>query len=83
MMLSKGKKMNKIPDELPEETEEESEPVVDYYREMEIRMQSHLSRVVKINGQGRKKSITLFYEDNEDLDELIKALCGNSFLEEN
>ena len=77
------KKMNKIPDELPEETEEKPEPVVDYFREMELRMQSHLSRVVKINGQGRKKSITLFYEDNEDLDDLIKTLCGNEFLEDN
>ena len=74
------KKMNKIPDVVEETKEEEEEPVVDYFREMELRMQSHLSRIVKINGQGRKKSITLFYEDNEDLDELIKSLCGESFL---
>ena len=75
------KKMNKIPDVAPI-PEEEKEPVVDYFREMEIRMQSHLSRIVKINGQGRKKSITLFYEDNEDLDELIKSICGKDFLYE-
>ena len=73
------KRMNKMPDEITEEAEEEV-PVVDYYRAMEIRMQSHLGRVVKIKGKGRKKSITISYEDNEDLDELIKVICGNDFL---
>ena len=62
--------------------EEEPIPVVDYFRELEIRVQSHLGRKVKIDGKGRKKSITLTYEDNEDLDEILKLLCGNDFLEE-
>ena len=65
------------------EVEEEEElPVVDYFREMELRMMSHLGRKVKIDGKGRKKSITLFYEDNEDLDELLTTICGKEFLEE-
>ena len=62
--------------------EEEELPVVDYFREMELRMMSHLGRKVKIDGKGRKKSVTLFYEDNEDLDELLTAICGKEFLEE-
>ena len=62
--------------------EEDSEPIVDYFREMELRVQSTLGRKVHIEGKGRKKSITLFYEDNEDLDELLKTLCGNDFLDE-
>lgn len=74
------KKMNKM--KPVKEVDDEPLPVVDYYREMELRMQSHLGRVVKIKGSGRKKSVTLFYEDNGDLDELIRALCGNDFLEE-
>ena len=57
-------------------------PFVDYFREMELRLQSHLGRKVKIEGKGRKKSLTLFYEDNEDLDELLKAICGEAFLSE-
>lgn len=65
-----------------EEAEEEPIPVVDYFRELEIRVQSHLGRKVKIDGKGRKKTITLSYEDNEDLDEILKLLCGNEFLEE-
>lgn len=61
---------------------ESSLPVVNYYREMEIRVQSHLGRQVKISEKGRKKTITLFYEDNEDLDELLKTICGDDFLDE-
>lgn len=64
-----------------EEIEEEI-PVVDYFRELEIRVQSHLGRKVKIDGKGRKKTITLSYEDNEDLDEVLKLLCGSDFLNE-
>ena len=64
------------------EPEEEPIPVVDYIREMEIRVQSHLGRRVEINAKGRKKSITLYYEDNEDLDELLTSICGKDFLYE-
>ena len=63
------------------ETEEEELPIVDYFKEMALRVQSHLGRRVEINGKGRKKSITLYYEDNEDLDELLEGICGKDFLE--
>ena len=63
------------------EVEEKPLPYVDYFREMELRVQSHLGRRVEINGKGRKKSITLYYEDNEDLDVLLKGICGEDFLE--
>ena len=62
--------------------EEEALPVINYFREMEIRVQSHLGRQVKISEKGRKKTITLFYEDNEDLDDLLKTICGDDFLDE-
>ena len=66
-----------------DDTEEEDKlPIVNYFREMELRVQSQLGRQVKISEKGRKKTITLFYEDNEDLDELLKTLCGEDFLEE-
>lgn len=75
------KKINKMKP-VVEIEEEEILPLVDYFKEMEIKIQSHLGRVVKINGSGKKKSVTLFYEDNEDLDELLKVICGEDFLEE-
>ena len=66
----------------PEVDEDEPLPLVDYIRELELRVQRHLGRKVKIEGKGRKKSITLSYEDNEDLDEILKLLCGSDFLDE-
>lgn len=76
------KKINKMKLTVEENDEEEELPVVDYFREMELRIQSHLGRVVKIKGSGKKKCVTLFYEDNEDLDELLKTICGKDFLDE-
>lgn len=75
------KRMNKPKKEEPED-EENAAPFVDYFRELEIRMQSHLGRKVRIEGKGKRKSVTLSYEDNEDLDELIKLICGSAFLNE-
>lgn len=63
------------------EPEEEEIPIVDYFKEMALRVQSHLGRRVEINGKGRKKFITLYYEDNEDLDELLENICGKDFIE--
>ena len=60
--------------------EEEPLPLVDYFRELEVRLQTHLSRKVKIEEKGRKKTLTLYYEDNEDLDELLLSLCGKDFM---
>ena len=57
-------------------------PLVDYFRDMELRVQSHLGRQVKIEEKGRKKTITLFYEDNEDLDDILTLLCGKEFLDQ-
>ena len=74
------KKINKKKKPAPEV--EEEEPFVDYFREMELRIQRQLGRKVKIADKGSKKTLTLFYEDNEDLDELLKLICGNNFLDE-
>ena len=76
------KKMNKKKKHIEEETSEEEVPFVDYFREMELRIQRQLGRKVKIEDKGKKKTLTLFYEDNEDLDELLKAICGKDFLNE-
>jgi ParB family chromosome partitioning protein len=66
----------------PMKEQDETPPLVDYFRELEIRVQSHLGRKVKIDGKGRNKTITLSYEDNEDLDEILTLLCGKEFLDQ-
>ena len=75
------KRMNKQSSKTKVEVEPE-EPVVDYTREMELRIQRELGRKAEIKAKGRKKTLTLYYEDNEDLDELLRKLCGDSFFEE-
>ncbi len=75
------KKMNK-PTKPKQQTEDEEAPVVDYIREIELRIQRELGRRAEISRKGRKKTLTLYYEDNEDLDELLKLLCGSDFLDE-
>ena len=62
--------------------EDDTPPLVDYFHELEIKVQSHLGRKVKIDGKGRNKTITLSYEDNEDLDEILSLLCGKNFLDQ-
>ena len=76
------KKINKKKKAVVEEVLEEEATFVDYFREMELRIQRQLGRKVKIEDKGKKKTLTLYYEDNEDLDELLKTICGNDFLEE-
>ena len=75
------KKINKKKKSTEEEVEE-TVPFVDYFREMELKIQRQLGRKVKIEDKGKKKTLTLYYEDNEDLDELLKAICGKDFLNE-
>ena len=76
------KRINKKKPKKEEEETDESAPLVDYNREIELRIQRHLGRKAKILDKGKKKTLTLFYEDNEDLDELLKLLCGADFLDE-
>ena len=77
------KKINKKKKPEVEEIDDEDDvPFVDYFREMELRIQRQLGRKVKIEDKGKKKTLTLYYEDNEDLDELLKSICGKDFLDE-
>ena len=61
-----------------------TEPViatdVDHTRALETMIQQTLGRTVKISEKGKKRSITIGYSDNEDLEALLKLLCGEEFL---
>ncbi len=72
------KKVNK-----PKKAEDDGDiilPVVDYIHELEIKVQNHLGRRVKLENKGKKKFISIYYENNEDLDELLEAVCGKDFM---
>ena len=55
---------------------------VDYVKELERKMISALGRKVKVSAKGAKKSVTLFFEDNDDLDALLAQILGEDFLSE-
>ena len=73
------KRMNRPKKQVVEETSDV--PKIDYLKDLEQRMQSHLGRKVKFAGKGNKKTITLAYENNDDLDELLRLLCGDDFID--
>ena len=68
--------------EKPEVEEQEQPFRVDYVKELERKMTSELGRKVKVTAKGAKKSVTLYFEDNEDLEELLIRVCGKGFVEE-
>ena len=74
--INKPKKAPKI------STDDDTVPFVDYFREMELKIQRHLGRKATIQDKGKKKTLTLYYEDNEDLDELLMTMGGKDFIDE-
>ncbi len=64
-----------------QEIGEKAEFVVDYVGELEKKLQRHLGRRVKINVGKNKKTVTLFFEDNDDLDVLLRNICGGEFVD--
>ncbi|MBQ7338029.1 MAG: ParB/RepB/Spo0J family partition protein [Clostridia bacterium] len=54
-----------------------------YIKELENKMLGALGRKVKITSTPKKKTVELTYENDDDLEELLRALCGNDiFVEE-
>lgn len=69
-----------------EETANESEEPkvvrdVDHTRALEVLVEKALGRTIKINEKGKNHAITIGYSDNEDLEKLLKLLCGESFFD--
>ena len=53
-----------------------------YMRELEHRVTETLGRRAKITSTPRKKVLEIAYSDDEDLEALLKAVCGNGIFEE-
>lgn len=50
-----------------------------YMKDLERRTREALGRKVKITQNDKKKSIELYYDDDEDMEALLTALCGKDF----
>ena len=53
-----------------------------YIKDLEHKMLGILGRKVKITSTPKKKTVELTYESDDDLEELLKALCGNEIFAE-
>ena len=53
-----------------------------HMKELERRAMSTLGRKVRISRSSRKKVVELTYDNDEDLEALLKTLCGDSIFEE-
>ncbi len=63
-----------------EKVEEPTVFKVDYVAELEQKIMQGLGRKVKISSNGPKKSISLYFEDNEDLEMLLRRIMGDDFI---
>ena len=82
LSVRETEKLVKIMEENASKVEEENVlHDVDHKRSLELLVQNALGRTIKINEKGKKSSITIGYSDNEDLENLLKILCGESFFD--
>ncbi len=66
-----------------EEVQPESAPVkVNYTKVLGEKAAKLLGRRVNISGRGKTKRLELYYEDREDLESLLGALCGSQLYED-
>lgn len=54
---------------------------VDHTRTLELMLQKHLGRTVKITEKGKNHAISIGYSDNKDLEVLLKTIFGDTILE--
>ena len=67
-----------------EDEEEKEHPQIKVYmKDLERKAMSTLGRKVRISRSSKKKIVELSYSDDEDLEALLLALCGNDIFAEN
>ena len=75
--------LNYEPEAVASEDESELTQRKAYMKDLEHRAVSVLGRRVKILGGAKKKVVELAYSDDDDLEELLKTICGQTFFAEN
>ncbi len=80
LSVRETEKLVKILNE-PKEPEIQVVRDVDHTRALELHIQKALGRTIKIHEKGKNHAITIGYSDNEDLEKLLKLLCGDSILD--
>ena len=55
-------------------------PPIDYTKALETEIKKKIGRTVKIKQNGVKSSITIGFSDNNDLETVLRLLCGDEFV---
>ena len=66
----------------PKKEEDDEEVRVDYTNELERRVTDLCGRYCRITSKGRRKTVTVEYGGEDDLEELLSAICGKNIPEE-
>ncbi len=76
------RKYNTVPEEIPETPEDNAAMQRRIYmKDLEDKARTKLGRKVKIHETGRKKTVELTFEDDEDLENLLKILVGQDIFD--
>ncbi len=65
-----------------DENEKNDGVTVDYIADLEKRIAGQIGRHIKIKSTGKRKKIEIEYTDNNDLENIVKKLCGSTFFED-
>ena len=78
------KRINALANRKDEEAEEDkAHPQIKLHmKELERRAMSALGRKVRISRSSRKKVVELTYDNDEDLESLLRSLCGQTIFDE-
>ena len=78
------KRINALANRKEEDEEDKVHPQIKLHmKELERRAMSTLGRKVRISRSSRKKVVELTYDNDEDLEALLRSLCGQSIFDEN
>ncbi len=75
------RKMNRRATDVEEPAAAPTPGVVDYAKDLEGRLMAAIGRRVKLDTKAGKSTITFYYENNEDLEDFLRALCGDDFFD--
>ncbi len=78
------RKLNRLDAKIASTLEEDNDdvPQVDYTAVLAKKMTTRLGRRVEIQKKGTQKKLTIHFEDDSDLDELVTRLCGDNIFDE-
>lgn len=66
----------------PKKEEDDEKVRVDYTNELERRVTDLCGRYCRITSKGRRKTVTVEYGGEDDLEELLSAICGKNITED-